>query len=194
IEVSYESGMPEIYQLPVVFGEGQAAEKTIENCPQSVICRFKIDKEEGILYDAVYGRELQQFIFEKMAAKQTITLKNSEISLSGDKQLKKYLKDHDDVKSRVLAAEQSNTSIVYDSNYFLKIYRKLDRAINPDLEINRFLSEKAKFKHIPDFVGAIEWKYGKETIVLGMMQNMVPNQGDAWVYMLDRLRNYNDRI
>lgn len=194
IEVSYESGMPEIYQLPITFGEGKIAEKTIESCPQSVICRFKMDKEEGILYDALFGRELQLFILEKMAAKQSISLKNSEISLYGNRQLKQYLKEHDEVKSKVLSAEQSNTSIVYDSNFFLKIYRKLDRAINPDLEINRFLSEEAKFTYIPDFIGAIEWNYGKETIVLGMMQNMVPNQGDAWVYMLDRLRNYNDRI
>ena len=195
IEVSYESGMPEIYQLPVTFGGGQVAEKTIESCPQSVICRFKVDKEEeGILYDALYGRALQQFIFERMAARQNIALKDSEISFYGEKQLKKYLKEHDEVKSKVLAAEQSNTSIIYDSSYFLKIYRKLDRAINPDLEISRFLSEKSNFKHIPDFLGAMEWKYGKETIVLGMMQNLVPNQGDAWVYMLDRLRNYNDRI
>lgn len=194
VEVSYESGMPEIYQLPVTFGGGKAAEKTIESCPQAVICRLTVDSEEGVLYDALFGRELQQFIFEKMAAKQTISLKNSEISLYGKKVLKQHMKDHEEIKSKVLSAEQSNTSIVYDSNFFLKIYRKLDRSINPDLEINKFLSDEAKFEHIPEFVGAIEWKYGKETMVLGMMQNMVPNQGDAWVYMLDRIRNYNDRI
>lgn len=194
VEVSYESGMPEIYQLPVAFGGAQSAENIIESCPQSVICRFKLDNEEGVLYDALFGKELQQFIFEKMAAKHTIALKDSEIVLQGAKELKAFLKENKEPKSKVLSAEQSNTSIVYDSSYFLKIYRKLDRAINPDLEINRFLSKKANFKHIPDFVGDIEWKFGKDTIVLGMMQNLVPNQGDAWVYMLDRLRNYNDRI
>ena len=194
IEVSYESGMPEIYQLPVTFSGGKDAEKMLENYPQAVIGRLTVDKEEGVLYDALFGRELQQFIFTKMAAKHTINLKNSEIYLYGKKKLKQHIKEHEEIKSKVLSAEQSNTSIVYDSNFFLKIYRKLDKAINPDLEINRFLSEEAKFEHIPEFVGAIEWKYGKETMILGMMQNMVPNQGDAWTYMLDRIRNYNDRI
>src|SRR5690606_6462314 len=47
IQVSYESGMPEIYQLPVAFVQGQSAEKTIESYPQSVICRLKVANEEG---------------------------------------------------------------------------------------------------------------------------------------------------
>src|SRR5690606_5335535 len=78
--------------------------------------------------------------------------------------------------------------------YFLKIYRKVDRLINPDVEITHFLTEKAKFDHIPAFVGLIEWKNRQSSMVLGMMQDMVESHSDAWTYMLDRLNNFNERI
>jgi maltose alpha-D-glucosyltransferase / alpha-amylase len=39
---------------------------------------------------------------------------------------------------KVLSAEQSNTSIIFNRKYFFKLYRKLDRVTNPDVEISAF--------------------------------------------------------
>lgn len=129
-----------------------------------------------------------------MAGNHDIAMKGSDIQFSGSKALRKYVKEHDKLKSRMLSAEQSNTSLVYDNAFFLKLYRKVDRAVNPDVEITHFLSEEAKFKNIPAFVGTVEWKYAHNTIVLGMMQEMIESSGDAWSYMLDRLAAFNERI
>lgn len=194
IEVQYSSGLPDVYQLPVTFTKGHSAEKLRESCPKAAICHIKLSDEEGLLYDALFGHELQQAIFEKMATNSHIELKNSELEFSGHKDLKKYLKESEKIKSRVLSAEQSNTSITYDNAYFLKLYRKVDKAINPDLEITQFLTEEASFKYIPAYIGAIKWNYGNGSMVLGMMQTMVESHSDAWSYMLDKLNNYNERI
>jgi maltose alpha-D-glucosyltransferase/alpha-amylase len=194
IEITYESGLPEMYQLMLDFSRDEAAIKLQENCPKSIIAHIKINGFEGLLYDALFGTETQKMIFARMATNHDLALKHSELQFSGNKKLKKYFKDHEKVKPRVIAAEQSNTALGYDNCYFLKLYRKVDRAINPDVEITKFLSEKAKFKNIPSYVGAIEWKYGNDTIVLGMMQEMIDNSGDAWTYMLDRLTAFNERI
>ena len=40
-------------------------------------------------------------------------------------------------RSRVMGAEQSNTSIVYDEDYILKLFRRLQPGTNPDVEITR---------------------------------------------------------
>jgi maltose alpha-D-glucosyltransferase/alpha-amylase len=74
------------------------------------------------------------------------------------------------------------------------MYRKVDRSMNPDLEIAHFLTTHARFEHIPAFVGAIEWRNEKGTMVLGMMQEMVESSSDAWNYMLERLDDFNERI
>ena len=56
---------------------------------------------------------------------------------------------------KILNAEQSNTSLIFDNKYFLKLYRKLDSTINPDLEITRYLSEKTDYENSPRF--RVQW-------------------------------------
>jgi maltose alpha-D-glucosyltransferase/alpha-amylase len=194
IELSYDSGLPDTYQLPVAFGRGDFSDKISNNCPQAVLCRVNVGGEEGVLYDAIYGLEFQRTIFSKMAANQSISLKHSVIEFYGNKQLKKHFQEHDKVVPRVLSGEQSNSSIIYDNRYFVKFFRKVDKAINPDMEIIQFLTEEAKFKYVPGFVGAVEWKYDNGGMVLALMQDMVESSSDAWTYMLDRLDDFNERI
>lgn len=195
IEITYESGLPEIYQLPVTYCVDDTTAEIKENAPQAVIANLRLGNEEGILYDALFGNDLQQQIFYKMAANHGAPGKTGVLQFTSNKRLKKHAKEHEKVKARVLSAEQSNTSIIYDNTFFLKIYRKVDRAINPDVEITRYLSEQAHFAHIPAFVGTLEWPQDKATpMLLGMMQTMVENNGDAWTYMMDRLHNYNEQL
>jgi maltose alpha-D-glucosyltransferase / alpha-amylase len=194
IEVTYQSGLPETYQLAVAFTEEDSAKKLLEDCPKAVISRIAVNGKDGVLYDAFFGYALQQEIFSRMANNHDVALKGSEIEFSASKKLKSYFKEHQRVKSKILSAEQSNTSITFDNKFFLKLYRKVDRAINPDVEITHFLSEKANFTHIPAYIGAIEWKHGNSSMVLGMMQEMVESNGDAWSYMLDRLAAFNDKL
>jgi len=194
IEVTYRDGLPDMYQLPVACGLGQFSYKLQDNCPQSVIALMKINNEDAVLYDAIYGIDLQQVIMNNMAQNHSIGQANSELHFSGNKALKRHLQENPKTKPRVLSAEQSNTSITYDNKFYLKFYRKVDRAINPDVEVSRFLSEKAKFKHTPGYIGTIDWKFGKETMVLGMMQEMVQSTSDGWAYMLDRLDDFNEKI
>jgi maltose alpha-D-glucosyltransferase/alpha-amylase len=194
IEIQYGSGLPETYQLPVAFGKGDFATKITENCPQAVICRLTVSGEEGILYDAIYGVDYQRVVVQKMSLNQSISLKNSEIEFYGNKILKKHVQENPKFVPKVLSGEQSNTSVTYDNRFFLKFFRKVDRAINPDLEIVQFLTEHAKFKNIPAFVGAVEWKYENAGMVLAMMQEVIESSTDAWTYMLDRLDDFNERI
>lgn len=194
LEVSYRDGLPDMYQLPIALARGQFSYKLQDTCPQSVIALLDLNGEEGILYDAIYGIGLQQTTLLNMAHHKTISQNGTELIFSGNKKLKKHVLEHPRTKPRVLSAEQSNTSITYDNCFYLKIYRKVDQAINPDVEINKFLSNTAGFKHIPGYVGAIEWKFNKGTMVLGMMQEMVQSTSDGWAYMLDRLDDYNEKL
>jgi len=195
IEVSYHDGLPEMYQLPVAYGKEPFAYRVRENCPQAVISRIQVgNEEEGVLFDAIYGLELQQALIENMAHSHTVPAHQSEIHFTGTKTLKHHIKENPKVKPKVLSGEQSNTSITYDGKFFFKLYRKVDRAVNPDMEITHFLTHEAQFKNVPAFVGAVEWKYKNDSMVLGMMQEMVTGATDAWANTLDRLDSFNERI
>jgi len=87
--------------------------------------------------------------------------------------------------------EQSNSSVIFGDRLILKIFRRLQEGINPDLEIGRFVTEKTDFSQIPPLAGALEYQGGKnEPMTIGLLQGLVPNQGDAWRYTLDSLRRY----
>ncbi len=97
--------------------------------------------------------------------------------------------------SRVLKAEQTNTSIQYENTFFLKLFRRLEEGINPDSEIVRFLTEKTKFSNVPAFAGAIEYRrQGFEPVALGLLQEFVPGVIDAWTFTLDTIGLYFERV
>ncbi len=92
-----------------------------------------------------------------------------------------------------LAAEQTNTTIGFGSSYVLKLYRRLEDGVNPDLEIGRFLTERARFPHTPAVVGSLSYARPDGTrAAVGILQEYVANVGDAWRFTLDSLDRFFD--
>jgi maltose alpha-D-glucosyltransferase/alpha-amylase len=93
-----------------------------------------------------------------------------------------------------MRAEQSNTSILYGDRLILKLFRRLQEGINPDLQVGHYLTEKG-FAHIPPVAGFIEYRSPQGTpITLALLQVYVVNQGDAWEYTLNNLERYFEQI
>lgn len=93
--------------------------------------------------------------------------------------------------SRVGSAEQSNTSIIYGKHLILKLFRRLQPGENPDVEIGRFLTEVAKFTHIPPFLGEITvTQPGGKKATGAMLQELVANHGDGWQWFLKQLAGF----
>jgi maltokinase len=54
--------------------------------------------------------------------------------------------------------------------------------------MSRFLSEKKDFKNTPAYLGSVQIKDQENTnITIALMNELVPNEGDAWDYMLKEL-------
>lgn len=85
-------------------------------------------------------------------------------------------------RSRV---EQSNTSIRVGAGAIFKLLRKLEGGTHPELEMGRFLTERAHFAATPALLGWIDW--GDTT--LAILQAFVANDGDGWTWLVERLRS-----
>jgi maltose alpha-D-glucosyltransferase/alpha-amylase len=84
-------------------------------------------------------------------------------------------------------AEQSNTSVTFGDRLILKLFRRLEEGINPDIEIGQALTDDG-FEHVPALAGWLAYRTPKgEPSALGIVQQYVPNQGDAWQYTLDQV-------
>jgi maltose alpha-D-glucosyltransferase/alpha-amylase len=84
---------------------------------------------------------------------------------------------------------------VIGNRLVLKTYRKLAPGAQPDIEIGRFLVEKARFANTPPLLGAIE-RVGADgqTTALAAAFGFVRNQGDGWVYTVEYLQRTLDQL
>lgn len=91
---------------------------------------------------------------------------------------------------RLSRAEQSNSSLVVDGLAILKIFRRLEPGIHPDVEITRFLTLERRFVHVPVLLGTIRFTDGQGVTVAGMLQELVPGAVDGWTYALTVSRGW----
>ncbi|SHM26871.1 maltokinase N-terminal cap-like domain-containing protein [Cryptosporangium aurantiacum] len=90
--------------------------------------------------------------------------------------------------SRPISAEQSNTSIVFGDEYILKLFRKLDRGVSPDLELHRALRSVGS-EHIADLYGAIEGDLQDAPVTYGLLQRFFANCADGWAMATTSVRD-----
>ncbi len=87
---------------------------------------------------------------------------------------------HQPVNIRAVETEQSNSTALVDSDYVVKMYRKLQTGINPEIELGRFLTDVAGFANTPALLGSVELVEGEQTSAIAIVHAFVKNQGDAW--------------
>ncbi len=85
---------------------------------------------------------------------------------------------------RPMGAEQSNSSVVFGEDLVLKVFRRLEPGVNPELEMLRFLSER-EFPNIAALAGWYEYSGERMYATLGILQEFVGAAHDGWELAMD---------
>ena len=85
---------------------------------------------------------------------------------------------------RAMGAEQSNSSIVFGEQQVLKLFRRVEPGVNPELEMLRFLSARG-FEAVAKLTGWYDISGELMQATLGIMQEFVPDAHDGWQRALD---------
>ena len=93
---------------------------------------------------------------------------------------------------RRLAAEQSNTSIVFGESVILKLIRKLEPGVNPELEMGAFLSRRG-FRAMPALLGGLSLS-GAVDATVAVAHRFVRVDTDGWSHVLEALRRPSQRL
>lgn len=192
LEITGDDGVPGMYQLPLWIVREDVAKRLNETFPEALIAQVRSEEGDGMLVDAFFSPEWQLSLLQKLSG-----YKNGHVSpvqFEGSGRVKQYLQEKPDIPTKIHASDLYNTSITYDGMFFLKLFRKVDRAVNPDQELTRYLSKEALFPYLPAFIGSIEWRDKRGCIVLGLLQEMIENHGDGYGYFQERIANYIERI
>ncbi|MEU0570680.1 aminoglycoside phosphotransferase [Nonomuraea sp. NPDC005983] len=132
------------------------------------------------VYDAVHDADLTGWLLDGMA--------------HGDTRNGLRLRHAPDVvidttlRSLVLGAEQSNTSLVYGEAYICKLFRRLIPGVNPELEIITALAERDA-PHIARPYGWIEKDLDGTPTTLAIMQEYLATANDGWDLALASVRD-----
>jgi maltose alpha-D-glucosyltransferase/alpha-amylase len=81
---------------------------------------------------------------------------------------------------RAVDTEQSNTTVLVGNDYVVKLFRRIEPGINPEIEVGRFLTEAAPFANTPALLGAVEVQENGTRSAVAVVHSFVQNQGDAW--------------
>jgi predicted trehalose synthase len=150
--------------------------------------RFADGKEERYFVPPIEDDEACRALLDVLLRGRTLPLSHGRIASSvgeAGPQDPPYL------PVRRTAPDQSNTSILFGDELIMKVFRRVEPGLNPDVEIGRFLTAHG-FTRVPALVADAEY-FGASHVpgtclapgssVL-MLQQFVPNEGNAWHAML----------
>jgi trehalose synthase-fused probable maltokinase len=174
VEVHFQPGTHSIYQLPLGLRRREAAWE------EGVVGEVDGWVAYDALTDPLLARELVHLI------RGQATLRTEEATLEfrtvdGGPGTPGGLD-----RFRPMGAEQSNTSIVFDERLVLKLYRRLEAGINPELELLRFLTERG-FPSIAALEGWAGHSGRLMDATLAVLQRFVGGEGDGWDLALEAL-------
>ncbi|MDT5372288.1 MAG: maltokinase [Mycobacterium sp.] len=163
VDAAYTDGPAERYQVIVRWDTAPPEEYT------DVATIGSDDGRTG--YDALYDPEAAQFLLsliDSSAARGDLTFaKEPGATLPMD------------AAPRVFESEQSNTSVIFEQEAILKVFRRIAPGINPDIELNRVLG-RAGNPHVAPVLGSIEMSLDREAWPLGMVTEFAANSAGGW--------------
>ncbi|MCW2950264.1 MAG: trehalose synthase, partial [Thermoleophilia bacterium] len=193
IDVEFADIDTETYVLPLIAEEIDTRPNHPSPLPPSAIATVVVgsDEREYAIYDGLQHDGFNEALLELLTKRRRATGSGNQLQGVPTPSLNRLAQAGTSQEPRALSIEQSNSTVAYGDRYLLKVFRLLEEGVNPDVEIGRYLSEEAQFPHSPAVASMLEYRgSGEEVQTLAILQEYVPNEGDAWSFTLDALRRY----
>lgn len=182
------------YLMPVAFIQEEEGNQLREKEPFACIAKLETKTQCGYLIDAIYQDRFREKLLRSLLKKGDVSGMYGRLKLEPTSPLKHWIQEcKGSMHSEVIRAEQSNSSLIYENQIILKLYRKLDEGLNPDLELSRYLTENCHFPYCPKYLGAIEELRDCKPYVICTLQQYIPQGEDTWKYTIDSLKQFFKR-
>jgi maltokinase len=169
VRVTYTDGAHEVYLVPLSWRDHPA-----DDLSSALVGAVVNDGRETYAYDAMRDREATApWLIHLVNAS---TIGPMHFHPAGVAYIPEGL------PGDIVSGEQSNTSLVYGQEAILKLFRRLEPGLNPDVEIHAALRQTEN-PHIAPLLGHIEIddpEPGEAAATVAMLQTFVPNASDGW--------------
>jgi maltose alpha-D-glucosyltransferase/alpha-amylase len=158
------------------------------------LARVRKGRSVGLMVDASVAPEFALSAVEAMTRGDTlVTAEGARLKFHATSRLAGALTPPEggelDLTPERFGGEQSNSSIALGTQMVLKLYRRLQPGIHPEIEVGRFLTEVADYANTAPLLGYLEHVTDDGTsTAVAILQKYVRNQGDAWGWLLEGLK------
>jgi maltokinase len=173
VQARFASGSHELYQLPL----------TLLSAAQVGDRPAVAGVEDWTAVDTVADPELSRELLRQIDSERTLESDDGvfsfhRVELTGPLPL--------EAPARPMGVEQSNSSIVFGDETVLKVFRRVEPGINPELELLQFLTRRG-FANIAPLQGWYEYEGRAFTATLGVAQRFFADAVGGWELALDQI-------
>jgi maltokinase len=163
LDAEYKDGSSERYQVVVAWGSGPIVE-------YYQVATIGTDGDRTG-YDALYDADAARYLLTLVAGSEA----KGDVQFTGEPDALFPV----ELAPRVFDAEQSNTSVIFEQEAILKVFRRVAPGINPDVELNRVLG-RAGNAHVARLLGSFEIVQDGQPYPLGMVTAYAANSAEGW--------------
>ena len=144
-----------------------------------------------MLYDALTTAPFTKALLELMGRRRQLAGSRGRLEAAPTRAFRRMRDGHRrvDTPAIPISTEQSNTSVVIGNQLVVKVIRRVEEGINPDVEVSGFLTDVARFAHAPTArrLARVRDRRRRHAATIVVAQEYVANEGDGWSYVLDAL-------
>ncbi len=195
LDVSRRGGPADRYLVPLAVAWETDHDDPLQHLQPNVLARVRRGASIGVLYEATTTPDLPRAIIAALRYERDFkSVENNQLVCSPTPAFEEF-RDATGESCGRLGVDQSNTLLLVDHRVVIKLYRRLQPGIHPEIEIGRFLTERAGYANTPRVLGSVQLidQRGLPTAV-ALIQEFVRNQGDAWSLTLDHLERSLDEL
>jgi len=195
IQVEYADGGEEHYSIPLQFIPEVVDGSAAREVPPSALARLKVQVGDqviaGFLVDAFDETQFLKRIPEWLESRSKAQGFGGWIGGSISAQALKEIQSSNPLEPRLLQNDSSNTSVYMGTQWVMKAFRRLEAGQNPENEISHFLTTRAKFPNVPQWLGSVDYhpKSG-ESWTLSVLHAYVAHQGTMESYLSDDVQRF----
>ncbi|MEM8560068.1 MAG: hypothetical protein AAGG50_19800 [Bacteroidota bacterium] len=177
------------YLLPLTVRTEAEGQALFSIRPQAALAWLDVPDGRHLLYDAAGGPDFWVALFDWWTSGLARDSERGTYAGHADAEVCA----HTPTVAKPLTGEQSNSAAILDGAYFLKLYRRLERGPNPEVELLQHLTE-AGFAHVPALHGTLTFAEGDQHVSVGVIQQALRVETDGWSYATDLVAAFLDRI
>jgi len=193
IEAEYGDGGRERYVLPLAMASGDEATAVEHHYPFAILSRIS-GARKGLLYDGLFDNETCTMLVAAIRERRALSMRAGHV-VADNLGVTPALASTELTANIARSVEQSNTSVIFNWQLILKLFRRIEPGQNPDIEVGRFLATRRSSTRVPPLVGMLSYRReDEEPSSLAMLQEFVPNQGNGWRVTIEEVGRYLDRV